>query len=123
MVSSHSVQFVVAKPKETMAVNASPNEQLLALTREMLASAEEGDWERLAELEQSRKPLFYQVFEQVGSRNADLAQEVLSIDEKTMQLAKSGKPALQQELLKLRSSGIANNAYQVIQDYASSADD
>ena len=123
MVSSHSVQFVVAKPKETMAVNASPNEQLLALTREMLASAEEGDWERLAELEQSRKPLFYQVFDQVGSSNADLAQEVLSIDEKTMQLAKSGKPALQQELLKLRSSGIANNAYQVIQDYASSADD
>ena len=123
MASSHNTQFVVAHPKETMAVNASPNEQLLALTREMLASAEEGDWERLAELEQSRKPLFYQVFEQVGSRNADLAQEVLSIDEKTMQLAKSGKPALQQELLKLRSSGIANNAYQVIQDYASSADD
>ena len=123
MASSHSVQFVIAKPKETMAVNASPNEQLLALTREMLASAEEGDWERLAELEQSRKPLFYQVFDQVGSRNADLAQEVLSIDEKTMQLAESGKPALQQKLLKLRSSGIANNAYQVIQDYASSADD
>ena len=106
-----------------MAVNAPPNEQLLALTREMLASAEGGDWEKLAELEQSRQPLFYQVFDQVGSSNAELAREVLSIDEKTMQLAEKGMPALQQELLMLRSSGIANTAYQTIQDFASSADD
>jgi hypothetical protein len=106
-----------------MAVTASPNDQLLALSREMLASAEESDWEKLAELEQNRQPLFYQVFDQIESTNADLAREVLSIDEKTRQLAEKGMPVLQQELLMLRSSGIANTAYQTVQDFASSGDD
>ena len=123
MASSHSGRFVVTHPKETMAVTVSPNEKLLALTREMLVLAEASEWEKLAELEQSRQPLFYQVFDQIVPLNAELAREVLSIDEKTMQLAEKGMPALQQELLMLRSSGIANTAYQTIQDFASSGDD
>lgn len=104
-------------------MTAAAHGQLLALTREMLASAEESDWEKLAELEQTRQPLFYQVFDQIESSNADLAREVLSIDEQTRQLAEKGMPLLQQELLLLRSSGIANTAYQTVQDFASSGDD
>lgn len=104
-------------------MTVSANDQLLALTREMLASAEESDWEKLAELEQTRQPLFYQVFDQIESSNADLAREVLSVDEQTRQLAEKGMPVLQQELLLLRSSGIANTAYQTVQDFASSGDD
>lgn len=103
-------------------MNLSSNEQLLALTREMLVLAEAGDWETLAELEQSRLPLFKQVFARGISGNEKLAREVLSIDEKTKGLAEAGMPVLQREILMMRNSGEANNAYQAIQGLKSAGD-
>jgi hypothetical protein len=103
-------------------VNASPSQQLLVLTREMFECAKMGDWERLASLEQSRLHLFNEVFSMGISGNEALAREILSVDENTMALAKAGVPALQRELLSMRNSGIANNAYQAVQR-SSSADD
>jgi hypothetical protein len=88
----------------------------------MLALAEAGEWEKLAELEQSRQPLFNQVFSQVVPDNAALAREVLSIDEKIMERAKKGLPDLLQQLSKLRNSGIAQNAYHTVQGFASGDD-
>ena len=99
-------------------VDSSPSDQLLAQTQEMLSCAEAGEWERLAELEQSRLPLFHQVFDQGISGKEGLARKVLSIDEKTMELAKSAMPALQQDLLKMRNSGKANTTYQTVQDFS-----
>lgn len=46
------------------AVKLLPTEQLLTLTREMLLSAQAGDWEKLTELEKARLPLLGQVFAQ-----------------------------------------------------------
>ena len=99
-----------------IAVNPSPNEQLLSLTREMLASAEANEWERLATLEQTRLPIFHHIFAQGISSNVELAREILLLDEKIMQLAQAGMPVLQNELLMMRNSDKASNAYQAVQN-------
>lgn len=100
-------------------MNTPPGEQLLNLTREMLASAQASDWERLAELEQTRLPLFHQVFDQGIVGNEELAREVLVLDEKSMELARARLPVIQRELLMMRNSGKANSAYQSIQNSTS----
>ena len=94
---------------------ATHEEQLLLLTKEMLATAESKDWERLAELEKIRQPLFYDVFATVSASNASLAREVLSIDKKVMDMAETAKPILQEQLQGLMSSGKAKDAYQAVQ--------
>lgn len=99
--------------------NPSPAELLLTLTRKMLASAEASDWDKLAELEKIRLPLFHHVFADGISSNVELAQKVLSLDEKTKNLAVAGLPILQQEILAMRDSGKAHAAYQVVQDISS----
>lgn len=102
--------------------NPSPNERLLALTREMFEYAEAGDWDQLTKLEQSRLPLFHQVFDGGITGKVELAREVLALDEKTKSLAEAAKPAIQQEILKLKNSGKVNNAYQSIQDLKTDQD-
>lgn len=105
-----------------METKLSPNEQLLALTREMLEMAVAGEWDQLTKLEQSRLPLFKKIFAQGVSGNVELAREVLAMDEKTKSLAEAQMPILQQEILTMRNSGKANNAYQTIQDSTSGND-
>jgi len=100
----------------------SPNERLLTLTREMLELATAGDWDQLTKLEQTRLPLFNQIFSQGISGNVELAREVLSIDEKTKSLAEAHMPILQQEILAMKTSGKANTAYQTIQNSTSGDD-
>lgn len=102
--------------------NEASNEHLLELSLEMLACAESSDWERLVDLEKARLPLFQQVFSQVVADNVALAKQVLSIDEKTMKLAAEGMPVLQSQLLAMRNSGKAKNAYQSIQNATSGND-
>jgi hypothetical protein len=102
------------------AENLSPAEQLLSLTREMLHMAKAGEWEKLAELEKTRLPIFEQVFAQGIAGNVELAKEVLSIDEQTKSLAQAEMPVVQDELLKMKNSSKANAAYQTIQGYSSS---
>ncbi|HHI93306.1 MAG TPA: flagellar protein FliT [Gammaproteobacteria bacterium] len=96
-----------------------PTGQLLTLTREMLLSAQAGDWEKLTKLEKARLPLFDQVFAHGITDNVELAREVLSIDEKTKSLAKAEMPAIQDELRKIKNSGKASMAYQTIQGFTS----
>lgn len=98
--------------------STSPQEQLLALTREMFASAQANEWEILARLEQTRLPLFKQVFGGGISGNERLAREVLATDEKTMSLVRAGLPIIQQALLSIRNSGKAKTAYQAVQNSA-----
>lgn len=100
----------------------SPNDQLLAITREMLAAAQASDWDKLAELEKSRRPLFLQVFEVIAAGNQEVAREVLLMDENTRRLAEATMPILQQEILKKQNSGKANRAYQAIQNSVSGID-
>lgn len=102
-----------------MEISEQPQQQLLAMSQGMLAAAQQGNWEQLAVMERNRLALFQQVFAQVDAANAALAQQVLSLDEKIMELAKAAMPALQQELQVMRSSSKASNAYQTIQGYAS----
>lgn len=94
----------------------SPNEQLLALTRKMFELATAGDWDQLTSLEQTRLPLLNQVFAQGIADKVELAKEVLSIDEKTKKLAEAQMPILQQEILMMKNSSKANNAYQSVQN-------
>lgn len=105
-----------------MATELSPSEQLLALTREMFEQATAGDWDQLTKLEQTRLPLLNKIFAQGISGKVELAREVLALDEKTKKLAEAQMPILQQEILKMKSSGKASNAYQSIQDSASNHD-
>jgi hypothetical protein len=99
-----------------MESNPPPNERLLDLTRKMFEYATAGDWDQLTKLEQSRLPLFNQVFAQGISGNVELAREILAFDEKTKKLAETQMPVLQQEILMMQTSGKANTAYQAIQD-------
>lgn len=96
-------------------LEVQPEVALIALTKEMLATAEAKDWERLAALEKIRQPIFYEVFSEVSKSNASLAREVLSIDEKVMNMAELAKPQIQQELQALKNSGMVKNAYQSVQ--------
>ena len=105
-----------------MEPNPSPNERLLALSREMFECAKAGDWDQLTALERSRLSLFNQIFGQGISGNVGLAREVLSIDEKTKNLAEAHLPVLQQEILTMNTSGKANAAYQAIQNSTSGND-
>ena len=102
-----------------METDLPPSERLLALTNEMFKHATAGDWDQLTKLEQIRLPLFNQIFAQGISGNVELAREVLAIDEKTKELAQAQMPILQQEILRMQSSGKANNAYQAVQDSTS----
>jgi len=101
------------------AVSLSPPEQLLALTQQMLASAQTNDWDTLVELEKTRLPLLNQVFAEGIVDKVELAKKILSIDEQTKSLAKAEMPVIQDELQKLKNSGKASSAYQTIQDFAS----
>ncbi len=101
------------------AIKFSSAEQLLIFTREMLLSAQTGDWEKLTELEKARLPLLDKVFSQGVADKVELAREVLSIDEKTKSLAEAEMPVIQNELLKIKNSGKASAAYQAIQGFTS----
>lgn len=105
-----------------METNVLPGDQLLALTRKMVEYAIAGDWDKLTKLEQSRLPLFNQIFSQGISGNERLAREVLALDEKTKKLAEIQMPVLQQEILMMKNSGKANNVYQSVQDLNSRDD-
>lgn len=98
------------------------NQKLLAFTREMLQCAKAADWDQLIRLEQTRLPLFHQLFAQGIVGRVELAREVLALDEQTKQLAEAQMPLLQQEILLMQTSGKANMAYQAIQDSTSSND-
>ncbi len=98
----------------------SPAGQLLAFTREMLLSAQLGNWEKLTDLEKDRLPLLDQVFSQGIADNVELAREILSIDEKTKCLAEAEMPTIQDQLLKIKSSGKASVAYQAVQNFTPS---
>ena len=100
-------------------MKAPADQELLTLTREMLASAQASDWDRLVELEQIRLPVFHQVFDQGIVGHEALAREILGMDEITTALAKSALPVIETALLKLRNSSKANNAYQSIQNSTS----
>ena len=103
-------------------VKDTSDEQLLTLTREMYDCAVAGDWDRLVNLEKSRLPLFRDVFVQGVSGKVELAKELLSIDEKTKALAEAGLPALRDQILMIKNSGKANNAYQSVQGLAAGKD-
>ena len=105
-----------------METDQSPNEVLLVLTRKMFETATAGDWDQLTKLEQTRLPILNQVFAQGIAGNIELAKEVLAIDEKTKKLAEAQMPVLQQEILKFKQSGKAQNAYQTIQDSVLASD-
>ena len=94
----------------------APEDRLLTLSREMLACAEAGDWDKLVELEHERLPLFRQVFEVETANKAELAQEVLSLDETTQSLARAGMAYIQNQILQMKNSGKANDAYQAVQE-------
>lgn len=88
----------------------------------MFECAAAGDWEPLAKLEQTRLPVFNLVFAQGISGKEELARQVLLLDAETLKLAEAGMPALQHQLLMIRNSGKAKNAYQAVQESTSGND-
>ncbi len=94
------------------------SEQLFSLTQQMLLAAQNGKWDTLTQLEQTRLPLFDQVFAGGIADNVELARQVLAIDEQTKDLVVAEMPRIQSELQKMKNASKANAAYQFIESFS-----
>lgn len=88
----------------------------VALARTMLAAAETGDWDRVAELERERETCIAGCFAESGpvAATAEFAQgigELLRIEEQVLALARLRLAELSNQLSGLRRSRHARTAY------------
>jgi hypothetical protein len=99
-------------------------EAVFALTRAMVAAGEAQEWERLAGLEQQRRPLLSALFSRRGdcdlnpSRSADDRQrlaegvrQILEMDRRLIEQGETLKRAIGREIERLRQGRQAVQAY------------
>jgi hypothetical protein len=97
-------------------------DQLLDLTRDMLAAAESDDWEEFELLEQKRAALLSGLFSNPADAESaklhlvDVAKEMLAIDEVISNLIRQQRDLAAEELRHLRKTRDGNKAYQVAVD-------
>jgi len=91
--------------------------QLVRLSQEMLSLAEQGEWERVTELQIERQqmmektfPLDTQVTDAAGA--AGQIQSILNLDQQIAQLARAQQKEVGQVLGKLNQGRTATRAYQ-----------
>ena len=89
--------------------------EVLALTAAMLDSARAQDWVTVANLEAARAVLLHEVFEQSGQYTpeqlADLARQVLELDQELIALGTQARDVVAGELNQLRQVRRAHDAY------------
>lgn len=88
----------------------------LCVTRELLASAQAGDWERVVALEGSRRPLIHASFPSGVEVDHDPArqaaiQEILDADRVVMALAAEQRDCLRSQLRDLANGRTALRCY------------
>jgi hypothetical protein len=90
-------------------------DEVLSLTAAMLDSARRQDWVTVANLEAPRAVLLHEVFEQSGQYTleqlADLARQVLNLDQELIALGTQARDAVAGELTQLRQVRRAHDAY------------
>lgn len=90
-------------------------DEVLSLTAAMLDSARRQDWVTVANLEAPRAVLLHEVFEQGGQYTpeqlADLARQVLDLDQELIALGTQARDAVAGELTQLRQVRRAHDAY------------
>ena len=90
-------------------------DEVLSLTAAMLESARRQDWVTVANLEAPRAVLLHEVFEQSGQYTpeqlADLARQVLDLDQELISLGTQARDAVAGELNQLRQLRRAHDAY------------
>lgn len=99
-----------------MMMPSSPIDSLLSLTRELLGSAQAGDWDRVTELESERRSLIYAAFPADSAVAVDpdrqaVAREILDTDRQVMDLACQQREYLQLQLRDLKYGKSALRAY------------
>lgn len=91
-------------------------ERLKALSRALLASARDGEWETAASLEAERRPLLYRIFGEIPPgthlQHQTLLNEVLLADRKIMDLAKQRQGELGSMLRQVGQGRSALRAYE-----------
>lgn len=100
--------------------DARQDPALLALTQitdEMQSAAQQGEWERVVELEALRRPQLEQFFSSLPSENQQaawraLGERLLMVDHQILELAQSAKSEVAHSLQELNSSQQATAAYQ-----------
>jgi hypothetical protein len=89
--------------------------EVLSLTAAMLDSARAQDWVTVANLEAPRAVLLHAVFEQSGqytpAQLADLARQVLVLDQELIALGTQARDTVAGELNQLRQLRRAHDAY------------
>lgn len=89
--------------------------EVLSLTAAMLDSARTQDWAAVANLEATRAVLLHEVFEQgwqyTPEQLADLAKQVLDLDQELIALGTQAREAVAGELNQLRQVRRAHDAY------------
>jgi hypothetical protein len=93
-----------------------PHAALLALTQDMLVSAEAGEWEQLMALEAKRRPLLTALFEPVADASAvrvvrDIAEVVLKADRRILALSEAGREQTAADLARIDQGQRAVRAY------------
>ena len=92
-------------------------ESVRGLSREMLAAAEAERWEDLAELEQRRRPLVHEAFDETPEEPeaaravAAAIQEIMAIDQRVAELAGQARDSIAGELRGLSKGRQAARAY------------
>lgn len=99
-----------------MAASSFSLDALLSLTRELLGSAQAGDWERVTILEGERRPFIHAIFPAdvtVGDDSYRRAaiREILDADRQVMDLARQQRDRLQSQLRDLGHGRSALRAY------------
>ncbi|MFZ5620716.1 MAG: flagellar protein FliT [Pseudomonadota bacterium] len=99
-----------------MAASSFSLDSLLSLTRELLGSAEAGDWERVTILEGERRPLIHAIFPADAAVGDDsyrraAIREILEADRQVMDLARQQRDRLQLQLRDLGHGRSALRAY------------
>ena len=89
---------------------------ILRCTHEMLSHAREGEWDRLVELEEQRRPMIEAFFSTPPEPHeapavAEFIREVQEIDSQVMALAEEGKQATAEALRLLSNRQRAAHAY------------
>jgi hypothetical protein len=100
---------------------ASNLNEIIELSSSMLATAREGDWEQVQEIEQKRKKLFEQTFPLDKDSITDAAaltrqiQRIADLDKQTMALMADSRKELSGLVKEIATGRQAVNAYRDVQ--------
>ena len=92
-------------------------DEALALSREMLTLGEQGEWERVIELEPQRREMLHRAFARQGPLNetdAGRIRDILKLDKSLIQCGIQARDAVAGELSQMRLGKKVAQAYRAV---------